>query len=378
MQFMRGIFLSTCLVLATTPAWPSTNWIIRGSSALDALCFVNDLTGDKLVEESVFYRDDVAKLKPRLDAKALAALDRLRKNLREGHGKIVGPFLALVLSAAPRESIDGFIEAVRQPRQLKRNFSATQYWDYEGWKVFDSSRPDILTALRGLKAAGFVEYWQESVLPKIAAKAQALRSQSANTDLLGYQEKLVGHSFSSDRIEVILMHFCRPYGIRITGVRYLTDVDYPVDIVLRNAAHEPFHPPFSGTSAMWAALAPLHDDLYVRRVYDAHDRKFSYNSWEAYVEEDSVQALEQLVSEHFRFAIDPALRWRYADGGMHVLAAALYRALKDDRYEQTGGNYEEWLIGAVKSGRLGPHPLEALARRVLEVSAGSTAMPRKP
>lgn len=58
-----------------------------------------------------------------------------------------------------------------------------------------------------------------------------------------------------------LVRFSKPHGIRITGPRYITAYDYPLAIILRNAVHEPMHPPFDPKNPMlWTALAPLHGD----------------------------------------------------------------------------------------------------------------------
>jgi DNA-binding Lrp family transcriptional regulator len=45
-------------------------------------------------------------------------------------------------------------------------------------------------------------------------------------------------------------------------------------------------------------------------------------------------------------ARNPADRWRKSDDGMHVLAAALYGLLRQDRWIETGGSIEAWLADA--------------------------------
>ena len=54
-----------------------------------------------------------------------------------------------------------------------------------------------------------------------------------------------------------------------------------------------------------------------------------------------------MISEAFGVARNPADRWRRSDDGIHVLAAALYGMLRQDRWMENGGNFEQWLAKAV-------------------------------
>jgi len=348
------------------PALAKTQWDIHGAPALDAACLINVLSGDSLVAEGKYYPDIDKQFGDRLNADTRTAIGRLGAKMK-ATGNLVGPTLALYLSAAADQSLDGFIAALRDPTQLKENFERTQFWDTAGWLQFDAIRKDAEVALSGLKKAGYLKFWAQTNGPRVSKRAAALQTEIGHFDLLGEQERLLGHNFPDRKIEVLLMRFCQPYGIRITGMRFLTDVDYPNDIVLRNTAHEPFHPPFPDPAPMKLVYVALQKDPFVSRAFAKHDPKYGYNSFEGYVDEDSVQALEQIVSERLGFAADAATRWQEADGGMHVLAAALYQAMKDDEFDKRGGVYEEWLIDMVKSGRLAPGKLEPLAKRVLEV-----------
>ena len=42
-------------------------------------------------------------------------------------------------------------------------------------------------------------------------------------------------------------------------------------------------------------------------------------------------------------AVPAAERWRTNDQGLHVIAAALYQVMREDRYDQTGGNAAAYL-----------------------------------
>jgi hypothetical protein len=49
-----------------------------------------------------------------------------------------------------------------------------------------------------------------------------------------------------------------------------------------------------------------------------------------------------------------------------VLAGAFYGMLRQDKWAETGGSIEAWLDRAVRTGRMAPANLHAMASRVLE------------
>jgi hypothetical protein len=85
-----------------------------------------------------------------------------------------------------------------------------------------------------------------------------------------------------------------------------------------------------------------------------HNPSFGYNTFADYVEEDSVRALDQLISEKLGIAEDPRRRWRTEDGGMHVLAVALYALLKAEHYYARGETYGAFSARQITEGRLAP------------------------
>ena len=89
-----------------------------------------------------------------------------------------------------------------------------------------------------------------------------------------------------------------------------------------------------------------------------HDPSFGYNTAAGYIEEDSVQALEQIVSEQFGVGRDADKYWREQDGGMHVLAVAIYNRYKA-ALKRAPEAYGDWFIRAVEEGELRGDKLQA-------------------
>jgi hypothetical protein len=95
----------------------------------------------------------------------------------------------------------------------------------------------------------------------------------------------------------------------------------------------------------------LGKDALIADKVQHHDPSFGYNDARGYIEEDSVQALEEIVSEQFGAGRNPCKYWLQQDGGMHVLAAAIYVGYKDAlaKHPET---YARWFTEAVTDGQL--------------------------
>lgn len=50
---------------------------------------------------------------------------------------------------------------------------------------------------------------------------------------------------------------------------------------------------------------------------------------------------------------------------MHMVAAALYKAMKDDGFDRSGGSYGAWLSDAASRGLLAPENVKRLAAQVV-------------
>jgi hypothetical protein len=127
------------------------------------------------------------------------------------------------------------------------------------------------------------------------------------------------------------------------------------------------HPPFDKDgAAARAALEVLGRDPVITRIVREHDPKWGYTTLDGMLDEDLVQALDQLISEALGVARNPADRWRKSDDGIHVIAGGLYGLLREDRWAERGGSIEKWLEQAARNGRLNPDNFHRVAAKVLE------------
>ena len=349
----------------------TTRWNVHASMGLDALVLIGALSGDKLQAE--YYQRQIAYITGRMDEPALAALNRVAARAEES-GSLVGPMLALIFSAGPVDTLEDAIQSAQAPEErLRPGLEASVYWNAERWaNMRDNAMPDILTVLLSMRDIGFELFWHEQMEPKVLPQVEEMKALLGGYDVIPEQQRLLGRELEPE-IELVLLNFSQPYGIKIIGQRLVSHRTFDRDTQLRIAAHEIFHPPFNvNDEALLGSLDSLRRDPWMKSIVENHDPAFGYNSFKGVLNEDSSQALDQIVSERLGFARDPGKRWQHADGGMHMLAAAIYHMLLEDGYDKTGGKYATWLKSAIARGWF---EAQEVRRRASEV-AGPEAVER--
>ena len=243
----------------------STQWHVQTAAGLDAVVFIGALTGNSLQYQH--YQQEVDHIRPRLNANAKAALERLTE-FAELHGMLLGPNLALIFSAGPVESLDKVIASAREPEaRLRPGLETSEYWDPREWTwVRDETLPDVLAVLTGLREAGFETYWEEIAAPTLEMRVEATRKYLQRFDIIPEHERLLGRPLDPE-IDVFLLYFSKPYGIRVSGQRFASHYSYPMYIQLRTATHEMFHPPFErGDHSVYERLEALRTDDWMQSI----------------------------------------------------------------------------------------------------------------
>lgn len=365
--------VASALPVQASPAPRVTEWEVTAAPAYDALCLIGVLGGDpfyvRFFEEA--YRHFDARFTP-AEREAFRAVKRILKDEAAG---IVSARLGLVFSAAEagglgaappraRGAIAWLLRVARDPARARAALERTPYWSEEGWATYERARPHLIRALQALGRAGFEGFWERRARPRIEPRIAELAPFLRAHDVVPAVEARLGKALPSRRITVHVLAFARPHGIRIVGTRFLADVTFPSDVMVRNAIHEMMHPPYDASRPEIAqAVAALGADPLIRARVEHHDPSFGYNTVEGYVEEDVVEAMEAVIAEQLGVGRpDQAGYWREHDGGMHVLAAALYVELR--RAEGTAGGpvvVPAFLVDAVRRGDLTG---ERLARTV--------------
>ena len=343
-----------------------TKWIVRGSEGFDAISFLGPLSGDAFYARH--YEEAVAAFAPHMPEKAMTALRSLKSRASQAD-VLLSPFLAMRVSGAPDATLSDVILSLDRPEEfLRQPFEASPYWKgaaTHGWDRFLQVAPIARSILAAMREAGFAEFHSSIFQPKAVKKFPPLRRYLAGIDIVDQVSRFTGRTLEPN-VEVVLLEFCKPHGIKVIGQKFLCPIDWTNDGIARTSVHELLHPPIPMDGPVaGAALAILNEDALIWRIIAEHDRSFGYNTLEGLFNEDLTSALDQIVADRLGFARDPADRWNNVDGGMHVLAAALYGLMKESGFAEAGRPVDSWLTRIIEKGSLSPRSLRTSASRVL-------------
>lgn len=332
----------------------TTDWQIEPSFKFDVLCILNAATGDEFYLN--YYQDEYDELEPKLTPAARQALANLKSKIKDEQGGIISAFLTLYFSATEDRTLDEMIETVKNSQVMRNNLKQTPYYSEDDWQIYESVRDDLKTIFQFFQDIQFETYWKNNVLPKVEDKIAAIAKELPKYNVIKQQESFLGFPLPSNRITVYMLYYSQPHGIKVTGTRFLTDVAWPLEIVLRNAVHEMMHPPYDlpDDTELRKTLSLLEDDEFLMDKVLNHNPAFGYNSFEGFIEEDCVQALEQIINEKLGFEREAHQRWKENDDGMHVFAVALYNVMKEEDYNEKGELFRDFLIRMIRTGKLAP------------------------
>jgi hypothetical protein len=335
----------------------SVGWQVRPSFKYDVLCLLNVLTGDPYYLN--YYADEYARFEPDLTPAVRAALANVQRAIKTEGGGIVSATLTLYFSVVGDSTLAQMSARLDDPESLRRRLEATPYFGEESWRRFESVTGDLRVIFDFLSELGYEEEWAARQLPDLRARARELEARLPEWSLLSQVARLTGMPERPAPVEIIVLHFNQPHGIRITGTRYLTYSGWPLRIVLNDAIHEMLHPPYDldADPELRRAIEGLRASEFLMDRVENHDPSLGYNTLEGLIEEDVVQAFEQLLAERAGIADEPRERWRTSDGGIHVFAAALYHLLRLEGYEvgdETIGRFlrREIAVGALRPGHV--------------------------
>ncbi len=353
-----------------------TGWAIHPSLWFDAVCLIPLLADlpfytSRHDQDARWWQQHFASVAGPAARDGLAVL---RREVAEQAAKPLPAFLALWTSpAAPAAGagpdLDRLVAAVADPELLASAMRETSaHWNEADDQLFRSVRPALTAVLEDIRTAGLADWWAERAEPALQRRCGELRDSLAGYDLVPLVEQCTGVRFGTGAVELCVLRWAAPHGIRVTGTRFLTDVRYYADTVLNIAVHELLHPPWPPGHPVKRRLDALEADPFLAARFASRDPAAGYNTWASYAEEDAAQALDQFLNTQLgrNSRGDPVTRWTDADGGMHVLALLLHDALRHG-FDPTACQYADFLDRALSEGDPWPSDLRA---RYLELTAG--------
>lgn len=369
-MFRIAVVAIVAALFACSAGHAETRWRIVGSEGLDAVLLVGALSGDKL--QGDIYTEEIAHYRAGMRDDERAALDRIGAYFVEPGRGLAGPNFAYDLAAAPDLSYQGVKMVLADPEPFLQEIGA------EGDQAFNTLGEDFYLAYSALERLKFPEHWRDEIEPLIAERSSQFKVFLDQYNIIPLQQKYIARALD-ETVEVILLHFNKPYGIRVRGQRFATFHGWDEEDTLRIAVHEIFHPPFNPRNPeLREAGARIAVDPLIQNIIATADPSFGYSALRNIVDEDSTQALDMVVSLKLGIDRDPADYWRTQDDGMHILAAAIYDAMKETGFAETGGDYEAWFIDALSGDILSPAAIERRARSVLGDEAIDKWKPEEP
>src|SRR5581483_423259 len=335
----------------------TTHWKLTPSFTFDALCWLNVLTGDPFYV--CYYPQEYEAFKKHLTPRAIQALAGLKTKVKD-QGLIISALLCLYFSATTDQTLAELLHTVEDSSTMEAVLKQSPYYDEKGWHCYESIRPELKILLLFLQEIRFDDYWRSTILPRVEQRISVLQQELAPFNVIVEDEALLGFSLPSNEITVHVLQYVQPHGIRILGTRFLTDVTYASSIQVMTAVHEMLHPPFVREGAqVQACLSELEKDAFLMEAFVNHNPDYGYNTFEGFIEEGCVRALDQFVNEKLSIAKDARERWRTDDEGMHVFAACLYATMKEEHYNRRGEVFEEFFARMIRS-KLKPGRLKQL------------------
>lgn len=344
----------------------TTKWQVMPSFVFDTLCLLGTLVGDPFY--LTYYRHEYDILEPKFTPEVQQALASLKRQMKDERRMLIGPSLCWLFSLTNDRTLADLRRTVDDTTAMQAALHNLHDDNNDFWQAYLAIRPDLRTILHFLQDIDLESYWRQSILPGIRARIPTLHKDLTRYNVVAADEGYLGFALPSDTITVYLLHFNQPHGMRVTGQRFCTGVVYPAEIVLRNAVHELMHPPFRPSpdptphklEEMWNAVESLKSDEFLMDRVNHHNPSFGYNTFAGYIEEDCVQALEQMSSERLQIAKEPHQRWKESDDGMHVFAVALYSVMKEEGYNARNEEFSDFLVRMIRSGKLAPGRIRPL------------------
>lgn len=336
-----------------------TNWQIEPSLIYDSICLLNTLTADPFYLK--YYKSEYEEFKKKLTGPVRNALAGLKQKIKDKNKSVISAFLCLYFSATENKTLDDMLKTIGQSDLMQKKLKKTPYYSEYSWQLYESVREELEVIFLFLKDIQFESYWRKYILPKAYEKIRKIQKELSKYNITAEVEAHLGFKLSSHRITVYLLYFSKPHAIKITGTRFLTNVDWPFKITVRNAVHEMMHPPFNrADKKLKVAVDLLKKDKFLMDRVLNHDPAYGYNTFDGFIEEDCVHALEQIINEKLQIEIDPQKKWKETDGGMHVFAAALYSVMKKKNFPKNNEAFSDFLIRMIQTGELAPGKIKSL------------------
>ncbi|MCL2363999.1 MAG: hypothetical protein FWC71_04980 [Defluviitaleaceae bacterium] len=316
--------------------------LIGISYNLDVLCLLNIFTADDFYTEN--HQEVFDAWYPRLSDEIK---DKMRALVDEQGNAMLSPTVTLFVSSLVDFNTRNLVEMLGSFNEMEASMNRTQYtFSKDAFDEQFSRFKDIyIPLIIELEENGFRAYWQERWLPKIQQKCVEIESRLTDFDMDEVLQPF-GDIDNAD-CTIYLCAFTDPLGIKLCGNNLITDIRYSLDIILSNATHELFHPPYK-YEIVQDAVQTLFNKPWVKEAFDGQSPNSGYNTMKGFIEENIVEALGIYLAVKLGAAIEPYAYFKNHDGGSHVVSPHFYKYLCESEKLRTQ-SFEDYFIGFVAS-----------------------------
>ncbi|MFW5690173.1 MAG: hypothetical protein ACOC1U_11435, partial [Spirochaetota bacterium] len=367
------------------PSHESTSWEVRTAGGLEAIAFLNALVHYPLVYPH--FRSTVTRFEIGMPDHIEEAVTALGAYSEEHFRGAPGSPLFKPLAACafvygdPLDTIGDVLELLEDEPRMEGALARVQdltgprnvYYTPEGFAELMGVVAPVRTIFAYLEERGFEEDWNRRIRPRLETQAAHLLSVAESYNVVPEVETLLGFSLPSDHVVFFVLEYIKPFGNHIIPGYFATEPWIPDELIVRTAVHELMHDPcYTYDPEFWEAMGSALRDRFVWDAYESRDPKFGYNNPGYYAVENSVRALDQIASERLGVARPRADRFdEREDGGMHVLAPALYVLMRDAGFPAGDEGFRDLVIRLHREGTLRRGRMRELYDRFFTEFAGS-------
>ena len=309
---------------------------------LDLICLAGIMTGDELFID--IHKEAFETWQPKLSE---GIKTKLGNWVAQRGDTFISPLVTLFISSLVNFNNRALIEMLSSFDEIKKSMNKTPYrLSDESYDAHFSSFTDVMIPLISeLEENGVREYWNENKRPLIKTKCAEMDNQLAKYNMEDVLRPFA--NMNKADCEIYLCAFANPFGIKLCGNTLITDVSNPFDIVLANATHEIFHPPYN-LVLMKDYVLKLANKPWIKAVYDRQLPSAGFGSEIGFIEENIVEALGIYVAIKLGAKIEPYTYFKDHDDGSHVISPHFYKYLCENE-KMYDHSFEDYFIGFVNS-----------------------------
>ena len=291
--------------------------IIRPSYNLDVLNLLNILTGEPPYTD--VHPDVYQEFGQLLSQDSRDTLKMVTEALGNG---MISPLVAFAISFVPRFEDGDLLALLLDEERILASFQ-----EREPRMLAQAARllplfRLIAPVIEEVEELSFHGYWTSEKLPVILEKQEQLQQFIKESAFEQEIKSMLGKSHQNDRITLFLCALAAPYGIKISGNRYITDASYGIGTILGKALRELLQPTFDYL-ALQQALENLSDDPFIRLAFERTDPKYGFPEIQTYLKENILEAMALFITHKTGLEADPVGHLQTFNGGSFVFSVIL-------------------------------------------------------